>query len=124
MKLIKILTISFCIIMILSQNIWAIDTILSTGKNWWYTGENNAGIGISTTILKDESSQIYNLLLAVATVTAIIVGAILGIQFMMAGVDKKVEVKQALIPYCISCVVVFGSLGIWKLVINIANQIK
>jgi len=124
MKLVRILTISFCIIIILSQNILAIDTIFDTGKKWWNTGKDNAGIGIDTNLLKDGSSQIYNLLLVIATVTAIIVGAILGIQFMTAGIDKKVEVKQSLIPYFVSCIVVFGSLGIWRLVVSIASQIK
>lgn len=124
MRLIKIIAISFCIIIILSQNIFAISDILSTGNDWIGKGKNEAGIGISTDKLKPASSSVYNLLLTVATITAIIVGAILGIQYMTAGIDKKVEVKESLFPYFISCIVVFGSLGIWKLVVTIMSQLK
>lgn len=124
MKLIKIVTISFCIIILLSQNIFAISDILSTGADWLSTGKDEAGIGISTDQLKPASSSIYNLLLTIATITAVIVGAILGIQYMTAGIDKKVEVKESLFPYFVSCIVVFGSLGIWKLVVTIMSQIK
>ena len=42
---------------------------------------------------------------------------------MTAGIDKKVEVKQALFPYFISCIVLFGAFGIWKLVITIMNEV-
>lgn len=124
MKLIKIVTISFCIIILLSQNIFAISDILSTGADWLSIGKDEAGIGISTDKLKPAASSLYNLLLTIATITAIIVGAILGIQYMTAGIDKKVEVKESLFPYFVSCIVVFGSLGIWKLVVTIMSQIK
>ena len=56
-------------------------------------------------------------------IVAVLVGAILGIQFMTAGIDKKVEVKQALFPYIVSCVVMFGAFGIWKLMVMILNGI-
>lgn len=124
MKLIKILTISFCIIIILSQNTFALSDILTTGDDWTDTGKDHAGIGISTSQLRNGASDLYNILLAIATVVAIIVGAILGLQYMTAGIDKKVEVKESLFPYFISCIVVFGSLGIWKLVVTIMSQIK
>lgn len=124
MKLIKILTIGFCIIIILSQNVFAIDEIISTGEDWLDTGYDHAGIGLSTDKLKDASSILYNLLLIIATVAAVFVGAILGIQYMTAGLDKKVQVKESLFPYLISCMVIFGSLGIWKLVVTIMGQIE
>ena len=124
MKLIKILTISFCIIIILSQNIFAIDEIFSTGENWMETGKSKAGIGIDTANLREASSKLYNMLLAIATIVAVLVGAILGVRYMTAGLDEKVQVKESLFPYLISCIVIFGSFGIWKLVVTIMNQIK
>lgn len=124
MKLIKILAISFCIIVVLSQNIFALDDIISTGESWVETGKEHAGIGLSSEKLKDASNSLYNALLAIATIVAVLVGAILGIQYMSAGVEKKVEVKESLFPYFISCIVIFGSLGIWKLVVTILGEIK
>lgn len=125
MKIIKILTISFCIIFILSHSVFALGDIFSMGESWEETGKEYAEEGntINTDKINKMSSDLYNMLLAIATVVAVIVGAILGIQFMTAGIDKKVEVKQALFPYLISCIVVFGSLGIWKLVVTIMKQI-
>ena len=124
MKLIKILTISFCIIIILSQNVFALGNILSKGENFAETGLAHTTETMDTDDLKEKLDDIYNMLLAMATVVAVIVGAILGVKFMTAGVEKKVEVKESLFPYLISCIVVFGSLGIWKLMVTIMNQVK
>lgn len=125
MKSIKILIISFCIILMLSNTVFALGDIFSTGDKWTTTGKNQAegnGHTIDTNKLKNVSDQLYNMLLAIATGVAIIVGAILGIQFMTAGIDKKVQVKESLFPYLISCLVVFGSLGIWKLTVMILSN--
>lgn len=124
MKLIKIISISLCIIVLLSCNVFALGDILDTGKDWEETGLKHTNTTMDTGNLNNISSQLYNILLSVATIVAIIVGAILGLQYMTAGIDKKVEVKQSLFPYFISCIVVFGSLGIWKLVVTIMSQIK
>lgn len=124
MKLIKIISISLCIIILLSCNVFALGDILDTGKSWEETGLQHTNTTMDTNNLSKISSQLYNILLSVATVVAIIVGAILGLQYMTAGIDKKVEVKESLFPYFISCIVVFGSLGIWKLVVTIMGQIK
>ena len=42
---------------------------------------------------------------------------------MTGSASEKAQVKETLIPYVVGCVVVFGAFGIWKLVINIFNQI-
>ena len=122
MKIFRILTISFCIIIMLSQNVFALGNILTMGEDWENLGKGHTNTTMDTDKIKSLSDQIYNMLLAVAVVTAIIVGAILGILFMTAGINRKVEVQRSLFPYLISCVVVFGSLGIWKLVVTILKS--
>lgn len=119
----KITFITVCIILILSSNIFAISDMFAEADNFIGTGKNNAGTTINTTELKSASDIIYNILLGIGVAVAVIVGAILGIQFMTAGIDKKVEVKEALVPYVVSCIVVFGSFGIWKLVVTILNGV-
>ncbi len=121
--IIKITILAIIIIFVLSSNIFAVSDIFTTAKSWIKTGKSNAGTTIDTSQLKDTSDIIYNVFLGIGTAVAVIVGAILGIQFMTAGVDKKVEVKQALVPYVISCIVLFGSFGIWKLVVTILKGI-
>lgn len=123
MKIVRILIISFCIIIFLSINVFSIGNIFSTGEDWETTGKAHTNRTIDTNNLNYISGELYNLLLAIATAVAIIVGAILGVQYMTAGIDKKVEVKESLFPYLISCIVVFGSLGIWKLVVTVMSQV-
>lgn len=119
MKIFKILTISFCIIFLLTSNAFAIGDTKKQGDDFMDIGKANVGSTMDTDNLKDASSKVYNLLLAVATGTAVIVGAILGIKYMTAGINEKTDVKASLLPYMISCIIVFGSLGIWRLTVTI-----
>lgn len=119
MKILKIFVLSFFIIILLSHNVFALSDIFSTAESWIDDGEMNTDRTIDSEILKNEAGKLYNIFLAIATAVAVIVGAILGIQYMTAGIDKKVEVKESLFPYIISCTVVFGAMGIWKLVVTI-----
>lgn len=74
---------------------------------------------IDTTELKSTSDFIYNSLLAIAMVIAVIAGMILGIKFMTSDAEGKAGVKEVLVPYIVSCSVVFSAFLIWKIVINI-----
>lgn len=123
MKIFKILTISFCIIFLLTSNAFAIGDTKKQGDDFMNIGKANVGSTMDTDNLKDASSKVYNLLLAVATGTAVIVGAILGIKYMTAGINEKTDVKASLLPYMISCIIVFGSLGIWRLTVTIFKGI-
>lgn len=126
MRILKIIIVIFCITLLVPQTINACGDILTKGETWEIDGKAKAqeGMTMDTSELQKASSQLYNILLIAATVVALCVGAFMGIQFMTAGIDKKVQVKESLIPYFISCIVVFGSLGIWKLVVTIMKEIK
>ena len=69
------------------------------------------------------SDSIYNILLIIGTIVAMIVGVVLGIQFITGSVEAKSKVKESLIPYVVGCVVIFGAFGIWKLAITILQGI-
>lgn len=60
----------------------------------------------------------------VAVCLSVIIGAILGIQFMMASAEDKAKVKEALVPYFVGCIVVFGSYGIWRLCVSLLSRIR
>lgn len=123
MKIIRTTLIIIFIIILLSQNVFALGNIFSTAEDWETTGKAHTNTTMDTENLNNISGQLYNILLAVATGVAVIVGAILGIQYMTAGIDKKVEVKESLFPYMVSCIVVFGSMGIWKLVVTVMRNV-
>lgn len=74
---------------------------------------------IDTNQLQTTSNFIYNAVLAIAIVAVVIVGLVLGIKYMTAASEDKAEVKETLIPYVVSCVVIFGAFTIWKIVINV-----
>jgi len=77
---------------------------------------------LDTSGLQSVSSDIYNVLLGIAVVLAALIGAVIGIKFIVSSVDEKAKIKEALIPYIIGCVVVFGAFTIWSIVINIGNK--
>lgn len=72
--------------------------------------------------LQKMSNTIYNILLVLGIVIAVVVGVVLGIKFITEGVEGQAEVKKALVPYIIGCVVVFGAFIIWKIVVDILQS--
>ena len=101
-----------------------LDDIFYQADDWTTTGKSHTSQTMDTDTIDEASSSIYNALLAVAVIVAVVVGAILGIRLMMAGLDEKVDAKQGLLTYVVSCIIVFGALGIWKLVVVILTNIK
>lgn len=124
-RIIKVLILILFILFILSSRAFALGDWMNEASEGLSDGKTSAELGytIDTDKLEEGSDTLFNIFLAAGTVVAVIVGAILGIQFMTAGIDKKVEVKQALFPYIVSCVVMFGAFGIWKLMVMILNGI-
>ena len=84
---------------------------------------NSKSDSIDSKSLQDFSSTIYNIALQIGIGVAVVVGLALGIQFMLAGVDGKADVKKALIVYVVGCIAIFGAFGVWKLVIEVMQQI-
>ncbi len=95
--------------------------IFSSGRTFLTKG-NNISDTINSTELEETSADIYNVLLAIGIMVAVIVAMILGIQFMVASADEKAKVKEALLPFIVGCIVVFGAFTIWKIAVNIGND--
>ena len=96
--LIKILVLFILSTMLIMQTTYAADSILDAGEGFIDTGKSQAS-PIKESQIKTVSDQIYNILLAIGTVIAVIIGAILGIQFMVGSMDDKAKVKESLIPF-------------------------
>lgn len=107
--------------------------LFSEGKSFLSKGEttnsvivegNNVSIyGINGNTLNTTSDTIFNALFGIAVVLAVIIGGVLGIKFMLASAEEKADIKSAMIPYIIGCVVVFGAFTIWKIAVNILQKI-
>lgn len=87
------------------------DSFLNEGKNF----------SVDSTELKNTSNFIYNILLGISMIIAVIVGMILGIKYMSAGSEDKAAIKETLVPYLISCFLIFGAFTIWKFIINVLS---
>lgn len=100
------------------------DSIISGANDFISTGEQEVKNGntIEQGELVNTSNDIYNIVLAIAMVVAVAVGIVLGIKFMTSGVDEQAKIKEMLVPYVAGCIVVFGSIGIWKLAVNVFSK--
>ena len=119
----KKIGISFLLAMLLINIIYIPNTfgfkeILNSGKNFLDASNNTV---IDADRLQDANSQVYNILLLCGIGVAVIVGAALGIIFILSSAEGKAKVSEYLIPYVIGCAVIFGSYSIWKIVVDIGN---
>lgn len=97
-----------------------IDDVISGAQSFIEEGTENT---IKEIELKETSNFIFNAFLACAIVIAVIIGMVIGIQFMTSGVDEKAKIKEALLPYALGCFVVFGAFGIWKLAVTVLSNL-
>lgn len=118
----KAIIIIFIIIFIITipciTKAFSLDGIASGADDFLNMGGNTNTI-IDEEIVGDISDILYNTLLGIAMVAAVIIGMILGIKYMTAGSEEKAKTKETLGPYFISCIVVFAAFTIWKLIVNI-----
>ena len=117
-KFIVILAISIFVLSLIPLYSLAEDTDpFSSADNFLDTA--NSKFGLNGNKLKDASDDIYNLFSSVGLILSAIVGVILGIRLMVIGASEdKAKTKEALIPYLVGTVVIFGAFGIWKILIN------
>lgn len=87
----------------------------------WVLGESVSNT-IKESQLKETSNFIFKLLMAIGIVVMLLVGTIIGIQFMVASAEDKAKVKEALIPYVIGCGVIFGAFTIWSIAVNLLQN--
>ena len=108
------------------------DSFLKEGKNSAQDGsvvttnENGNVIVIGTPNNKEVRSiisDLYTVLTGIGVAVTVIIGGVLGIKFMLASAEDKAKVKESFVPYLIGCIVIYGALGIWKLVIIIFSGI-
>lgn len=99
------------------------DSIINGANGFVNDGKTGASEALNEVELRKTSNTIYNILLAIAMVVAVAVGVILGIKFMTSSVEEQAKIKEVLVPYVAGCIVVFGSIGIWKLAVNIFSKL-
>lgn len=99
-----------------------ISDVITGGDSFLEAGKSE-DVSIDKTKLQDTSNVIYNILLLAGMVAAVVISGILGIKFMIGSAEEKAQIKDALVPFIIGCIVVFGAFGIWKIFINIGKNL-
>ena len=104
-----------------NKNKGDLDEIISYGDDFT---NKNTGLDdpISQDDIKDISNKVFSIVSELAVGIAVLIGLILGIKLMVAGVDEKAEAKKMMWIYLVGCVVAFGAFGIWQIVVEILEK--
>ncbi len=129
-KLILTLLMTFCIFSLMIPKTYALGDIISSADKFTNMGETKVdaggGLGMNSDSngnpIKKMSDIIFNVLLIIGIVIAVIWGMFIAIKFITGSVEEKAEVKKTLIPYVAGCVVLFGAFTIWKIVVTILQS--
>ena len=102
---------------------YAVSNIIDDGNGFLSAGDKPEDV-INTAQLNTTNTTIFNILLSIGVAVAVIIGAVLGIQFIFGSVEGKAKISEALVPYIVGCFVVFGAFGIWKFTIKMGQGIS
>lgn len=119
-KFIIIILMAFIVVTFIPNMIYAMDNIIGSGDNFIKAAN---GTVIDENAMHGTSNYIFNILFAIAVVLAVAIGMVIGIQFMMGSADEKAKIKETLVPYVVGVFIVFSAFTIWKIAINIGNDI-
>ena len=96
--------------------------IFTTGDDFIRKGSDGQNT-IDVNQLRTDASSIFKILSTIGVILSVIIGGILGIKFMLASAEDKAQIKEMLIPYIVGCVVIYGAVTIWMIVVKIMEQI-
>jgi len=65
---------------------------------------------------------IAGILSGIGVFGVVIVGSILGIQYMIGSASDQAKIKESLIPYAVGSIIVMGAVGIFNAVIGALNN--
>ena len=120
---INILIILLINVILLPNSYVLASDIIESGSDFLEKGGDINDV-INQEVLKNTSNYTFKVLLSIGICITVIVGAILGFQFILGSAEGKAKVSEALIPYIIGCFIIFGAFTIWSIVINIGNSIS
>ena len=79
---------------------------------------------ISQQKVEQDLLPLARILMGIAVLVLLVVGAILGVKYMISGADERANIKEKLIWYIVSAVLIFGAVAIFNIVINILNKVS
>ena len=99
----------------------SLDDIMDGADDFIDIGEQAGGVSetIDNYALQNTSDFLYNVLLGISSVLAIVIGMILGIKYMVGSVEQKAEYKKTMMPILIGMILLFGTSWIIKILYEI-----
>lgn len=98
------------------------DDVIKSGDDFIKDGASDSS-EIKQDKLDDTVDKVYNAVLTLGIILTVLVGAILGIKFMVGSIEEQAKIKELLIPYVTGCIVIFGAFGIWKILMNVLSKV-
>lgn len=129
MKLIIYIFISLIILFSVSTTTYAADTsmegIITSADDFLNSGSmSDTHTQVNEESIKNTSNLIYNVLLTIGIIVAVIWGLVIAIKFITGAVEEKANIKETLIPYIVGCIIIFGAFSIWKLALIVLRPIE
>ena len=121
----KLLLMLIILIILIKPNIsyaYSLTDILHSGENFIDDGKSQNSV-INFPQLQQSTNAMYNILFGIGVILSVLVGAMLGVKIMWGSIEQQTKAKEALMPYVIGCVVIFGAFAIWKIAVTIFAQI-
>ena len=120
--LLRILIIMILFQLILMPSVvkaFSVDDVFRLGDNFLSKGNTQ----INREKLSETTNVVYSALVIIGVALTVIIGGVLGIQFMMASAEEKAKIKEKIIPFILGCIVIYGSFAIWKITVSIFDEI-
>ena len=105
-----------------SSQIESYSSINEKAKNFINRGSESETI--SQQKVEQDLLPLARILMGIAVLVLLSVGAILGVKYMISGADERAKIKEKLIWYIVSAVLIFGAVAIFNIVINILNKVS
>lgn len=105
-----------------SSQLDSYNSINNKAKEFINNGSNQ--ITISSQTVEEDLKPFAQIMMGIAILVLLSVGAILGVKYMISGADEKANIKEKLIWYVIAAVLIFGAVPIFNIVIKILNNVS
>ena len=100
---------------------FSLDDIFSKGEDFLTKGQENETL--NETEVKNTVVPIAQVLVAIGSLVIALATGILAIKYLMAGPEKRGELKGQLVGLVVATVVIYGAQIIWSTMYNIFNNI-
>lgn len=125
-KILKILVFIVLFAVLLSTNNYImaadLDNIIKGGDDFINQGNTNEVINKGNVEITAKS--VYNIVLTIGIIVAVVMAIVLGIQYITASVEGQAKIKERILPFIIGCAIMFGAFAIWKILVDALQGIN